>query len=239
MRRCVVLIILACLNLFPTGLWSDVNDGRIIISRQDKTIDVFVTLPGDMLEQLTGTGVDFLTNDDGKIDLNSFRVDTAPLGDRAFAPVIFGVGGDIVDAQAIALMMHAKDDKVPFDTPWDALTAVTLCIAPEDAGPAPLAQVQAYVGLSLYPVAGMEDLHISFPQTHRADMRFDVLTFVDGSLVSHGPRVLPDGGTLTFEGALIELRVPGHALWLIMCLVVALFGGVLWRSGVMAKTQTF
>ncbi|MEL7181871.1 MAG: hypothetical protein AAFN63_18955, partial [Pseudomonadota bacterium] len=121
MRRYVVLTILASLNLFPTGLWPDVNDGRIIISRQDKTIDVFVTLPGDMLEQLTGTGLDFLTDDDGKVDLNSFRVDTAPLGDRAFAPVTFAVGGDIVDAQAVALMMHAKDDEVPFDTPWDAL----------------------------------------------------------------------------------------------------------------------
>jgi len=237
MRRWMITIILVWLYIMPVNLWADVVDGQIIVSRQNNTIDVFLSLPGDRLESLTGVDASFLTDAQGGINFNDFRTDTAPLGDRVFDKVSFSVGEHPVDAQAIALMMHDQDLNVPFATPWDAMTAVTLCIAPVDAAPTALDQVQSYVGLSLYPVAGMDTLKVAFPPTRGQQMQYDVLTFVNGALQSRKPLVLDAGGVVRFD---MPSAYPGwHGVLISLCLIIVVmfWGALVLRRAIMTETS--
>ncbi|MEO0931838.1 MAG: hypothetical protein AAFY14_14515 [Pseudomonadota bacterium] len=99
----------------------------MIINRGDVSIDVFVKMPGGVVAPLTGHLPDFQPDDGGMIDIRSFRTDTAPLGDQAFAAISFTIDATPAHAEAMGMMVHPITDAIPFTTPWDALTAVTLC----------------------------------------------------------------------------------------------------------------
>ena len=195
------------------------TDGQIIVSRQENAIDVFFSLPGHLLPSLAGNDETLLFNSKKQINLNDFRQDTAPWGDQAFEKVIFFVGGSIVNAQAISLMMHEASQPINFNTPWDALTAVTICIAPANTPPLQLEETQSYLGFSLYPVDGREELQLDFPLTERDTLLFEVSTFVDGELVAQTATALADGGSMRlryFSDESILMKTTFNQIFLIL-----------------------
>ena len=188
-----------CMFLAPMPLWADQSDGRVIISRQHQSIDIYWQVPGEQLHPLTGADPAFLMTDAGLIDLDTFRVDTAAYGDQLFELVQFTLNDQPVKAESISLTMHGDDDPlVPFDTPWDALTAVTLCTAPENSPHRRIEMVRTYVGFSLYPVDERGNIAIIPPVTQRGDLRFEVLEYANGQRIAERLVTLKDGDALRF-----------------------------------------
>lgn len=214
-----VVLISIMLNLFPIMSIAAPLDGTIIINRSAKSIDVFLTMSGDTLTPLTGTNTAFLTRSDGTVRLRDFRVETATFGDRVFAPVRFSVESNPVNAQAIALMLHTKDGNIPFGTPWDAMMAVTLCSVNYSDDFPTLANVQSYLGYSLYPVDGTASLRIIFPQTGRADLQFEMLEFMDGDLIARRTLTLGDDADIYLNVPSDSSRTP-----MALILLVAIIG---------------
>lgn len=220
MKRLQLLICSVMLWFVPLVASAQVVNGTIIVARGDRAIDVFVTVSGDVLQPLTGVDTSFLTRGDGTVDLQSFRVETAPLGDRVFGPVDFVVGGTPVDAEAISLMMHLKDDGVAFATPWDAITAVTLCLATFDTPYPAIADTQSYLGYSIYPVDGMASLAIELPATGRDILRFAVLEYAHGNLLSRNVVSVADGAVLSLTAVSGLWGWAGASLYSILALLI-------------------
>ena len=221
-------IAIALLSAWPFEVEANASDGQIIVSRQENSIDVFFKITGEALTSLTNEDTSFLFDEVGRIDINGFRQDTAPWGDQVFADVSFIVGGRLADAEAISLMMHEKGEPIPFMTPWDALTAVTICIAPANTPPLSLEETQSYLGFSIYPIDGQEDLQLQFPLTGRNPVTFDVSTFFDGELVTQDFVTLSDGGLLHIHYMpRSETLVPTFYFQILLLLLTAVHGVVL------------
>ncbi|WP_320242233.1 hypothetical protein [Cognatiyoonia sp. IB215182] len=206
-------------------------DATMIINRGDVSIDVFVKMPGGIVAPLTGHLPGFLRDDNSMIDLRDFRTDTAPLSEQAFAPISFTNDAASAHAEAMGMMVHPITDAIPFATPWDALSAVTLCSFDDVPQFFHISDLHFYAGYSIYPTNGYGDLRIKLPETGRNDIRFQVRTFSGGELVTQGVHVVADGGTL-----LNSVMAKGNEsvrrsfTRLNMLLVAAVLGAVLLRA---------
>lgn len=197
-------------------LSADQSDGRIIVNRQDQSIDIYWLIPGEQLHSLTGTYPAFLMTDQGLIDLDTFRVDTAAYGDQLFELVQFTLNDQPVNAEAVSLTMHGDDDPlVPFDTPWDALTAVTLCTAPENSPLRRIETVRTYIGFSLYPVDELGDIAITPPVTQRGDLRFEVLEYANWQHIGERVVTLKDGEALRMTFDLQRSVTTSSLFWIL------------------------
>ena len=84
---------------------------------------------------------------------------------------------------------------------------------------------------SIYPTNGYGDLRIELPETGRDDIRFHVLTFSGGEMVSQGVHRVADGGTLLNSGITKRNEPVGRSFVLLnMLLVAAVLGAVVLRA---------
>ncbi|MDX8350702.1 hypothetical protein SLH49_22155 [Cognatiyoonia sp. IB215446] len=225
------LAIVFFFGFLPMAALARDADATMIINRSDVSIDVFVRIPGGIVVPLTGYLPDFPSDDGGMLDIRSFRADTASLGDQAFAPISFTIDATPAHAEAMGMMVHPITDAIPFTTPWDALTAVTLCSFDDVPQLFQISDLHMYAGHSIYPTNGYGDLRIKLPETGRDDIRFHVLTFSGGELVSQGVHVVADGGTLLNSGIAKRNEPVGRSFALLnMLLVAAVLGAVVLRA---------
>ncbi|MEL6959887.1 MAG: hypothetical protein AAGL89_13140, partial [Pseudomonadota bacterium] len=147
----------------PAGAGSDIAPSSIqlIVNRSDDNVDIYLTLPASEIADLFGSEQNLWATEDGRVDLNQFQVDTAPLGDAIIEPVKVTVDGQPVIAEAISVMMHEMTVSVPFDAPWDAILAVTLCSVPITNPTPAVSEVQAYLGYNLYEINGLGEISLS------------------------------------------------------------------------------
>ena len=225
------LAVVFFIGFLPIAALARDADATMIINRGEVSIDVFVKMPGGMVASVSGRLPDFQPDDGGIIDLRNLRTDTAPLGDQTFATVSFEVDAAPVHAEAMGMMVHPITDAIPFTTPWDALTAVTLCSFDDAPQLFQISDLYVYAGHSIYPTNGYGDLWIKLPETGRDDIRFHVLTFSKGELVAQGVQVVADGGTLLNSGIANRNEPVGQPYVLLkMLLIAAVLGAVVFRA---------
>ena len=104
--RGIIAALTAFLCVISAPAFAQTADGRIIVSRSDHSVDIFISTPGALLAPLSGVDTAFLKEPDGTIDLARFQTDTAHLGDRLAARTGFGVGGTPVVAEALLMKIE-------------------------------------------------------------------------------------------------------------------------------------
>jgi hypothetical protein len=98
--------------------------------------------------------------------------------------------------------------------------AVTLCSVSYSNEFPTLADVQSYLGYSMYPVVGTALLNITFPETGRDQIRFEVIEFMDGDRIASHMIILDDGGTLQLGAVYKPVIHPLMLGLLIACVCV-------------------
>ena len=97
------------------------------------------------------------------------------------------------------MMVHPSDTPLPFEAPWDAYTAISVCsvnYAPDQLVPGLL---QMYYGGFTDQVYGDAPLNLHFPITGRDAVDVVVHRYEDGRLMGSSVETLTDGGTLVIE----------------------------------------
>ena len=153
------------------------KDIVVIVDHKPETVEVFVTLGSEFLPRAFGAVPPGLTNSDGLVEIDSFRDGTADIGDWMASHWTARFGEQTVPLEAMALMVHPKDDALPFATPLDGYIAMSVCNAPVGAAPVPLEGTQVYGGFIAYPDNPKAPLELQLGGAEMAGLTVEVRSF--------------------------------------------------------------
>lgn len=181
------------------GVVSPETDGRIVVSRNDTSIEIYATLPAGQLPSWLDFDESLVADDDGRISFDQFRGDTNPLGNAVIAAVDARSAGAPMVLETMSFMLHPTEFETEFSTPWDAISTITFCSADPLYEAPSLSALNSFGGWIAFPDDAMAEVSIVFPQTGRDVLSFEVFEYVDGrprptyvvEIVDAGQLVLP------------------------------------------------
>lgn len=191
----------------------------LIVNRDDNNVSYFLSMPADEIAPLLGTDPTILFSNDGAVPIDEFRYSGSfEQGDELFARVSGKLmqTGEKLDIETMSMMVHPTNQPQPFQSPWDAITATSVCnvdYAPDELLPGVL---QLYYGGFASDVPTDATISLSFPATGRDDFKVDLLYYYDGYYQGKHTAVLTDGGAL-------ELAVKSDPLLGILKALAAFF----------------
>lgn len=164
-RTCMNLLRAAALGgaaLVGAGMSATAEQIDLIVDRGVRGVEIFLGMPASTAVTRFGLDPDDLTGPDGTIDFTAFTVGTWDIGDALLDGVEIRIGTEAAGFEATSLMVHLKDQRLPFKTPLDGLTAISVCgVLPPETPPA-LDDLYLYAGF------------VAYPQDTGADLRFDL-----------------------------------------------------------------
>lgn len=152
-----------------------------------------------------------LLNQEGHINFDDFRDGSAPFGDWMSQDWSFAVDGAPHELEAMSFMVHPTDVALPVTTPLEGYTAMSVCNAPLDQAPLPLALASLAVGYIAYPVDGFDDLSLRLNADGLDGATVRVIEFKDWSKLNDTIAVVADGGLLQL--AAVNRWSLGSATW--------------------------
>lgn len=193
--------------ILAVGLWNhkitaatDVQDLAIIVHQDGTDVELFFSMPAVAMNHLFGKDLTALFSDNGKVPLERFReFGSFDLADTLFTQLRAKSGGEIVPLEAMSLMVHPKDIWLPFETPFDGTTAVSVCafdyltqrLKPETS--------RLFYGAFASGVSERATFQLTFPKTGRRQVTVQVRAYLDGEHVKTDHVQLDDGGTISIE----------------------------------------
>ncbi|MEM6461013.1 MAG: hypothetical protein AAF724_03775 [Pseudomonadota bacterium] len=190
-----------CLTAVGTTVASVQSDPEIsvIVDRKSGSVELFLGMPAQDLVDVLAMSPTNLTEADGTVDFASLREGTWDIGDAAFASVNSHLGDELVQFEAMSMMVHPSEDVLPFSDPIDGVLAVSVCSVDAPAKPPRLGDLHSYSGFIAYADDTSRPLQLSFAETGRSEVSVEVLDYNDGELVNRSRHTLADGGTLTIS----------------------------------------
>lgn len=135
----------------------------LIVDRTGRGIEVFFGMPATVAISRFGLAAEQLEGSDGGVDFAAFSEGTWDIGDALLKGVDVRIAGVEAGFEATSLMVHLKDQRLPFRSPLDALTAISVCgVAPPDTPPA-LDDLYLYAGFVAYPQDTAGNLRFVLP----------------------------------------------------------------------------
>jgi hypothetical protein len=134
---------------------------QIIIARTDHSVELFVALPALQALELFNAPQGMFLNEDGLVDFDAFRAGTADTAEALWQGVEARIGQAKVSFEPMSLMLHPQEDQLPFTSPWDGLTAVSVCSS--EGGTATLEETVLYLAMIAYTDQAQGDLTLKFP----------------------------------------------------------------------------
>lgn len=189
----------ALLALAPP-LTASASDVTLVVERGPDTVEIFLGLPAEGLVDYFGLPPERLEDETGEVAFEPLRLGTWAIGDDVFAGVEATIGGAPAIYEAMSLMVHPEDQKLPLWNSFDGMTAIAVCSVEPPENPT-LDRLYSYVGYIAYPAAPDGALTFRLPETGRAALRFEIRDFRDGQLLRESQETVPDGGTLTLAAA--------------------------------------
>lgn len=180
-----------------TGLSARASDVTVIVNVSDNGAAYYVSLPATEIENILGTNPDLLFSDEGSVPIDEFRLNGSfELGDQVFERIEGRVEGEMAVFETMSMMVHPLDDPAPFQTPWDAVTATSVCIVDYAEDQLTPEWLQLYYGSYAHQVNGTSGLDLTFPQTGREPVDVTLHLYRDGDYLRREQAILADGGTL-------------------------------------------
>ncbi|SNS66550.1 hypothetical protein [Antarctobacter heliothermus] len=137
---------------------------EVIVDRGTRGIEIFLGMPARTAITRFGLNAEFLTGPGGAVDFADFSGGTWDIGDHLLAGVDVRIGKAEAGFEATSLMVHLKDQRLPFLTPIDGLTAISVCGVAQPAIPPTLDDLYLYAGFVAYPPDALAPLRFTLPQ---------------------------------------------------------------------------
>jgi hypothetical protein len=215
----------SALALLPLG--AAASDVTMVIERGPTTVEVFLGMPAEGLVDYFGLPPERLEDETGEVAFEPLRLGTWTIGDDVFAGVEARIGGAPASYEAMSLMVHPEDQKLPLYNSFDGMMAIAVCSVEPPENPT-LDRLYSYVGYIAYPGDPNGALQFTLPETGRDALRFEIRDFREGALLAETQVTVPDGGTLALAPAppkrWFEDRLDTLALSLFVALATIGFG---------------
>ncbi len=137
-------------------------------------------------------------NEEGLVDFGAFRAGTVDAAGTLWQGVEAQIDGAQVSFEPMSLMLHPEEDKIPFETPWDGLTAVSVCAT--EGGTAPLDETRLYLAMIAYADQTQGDLTLKLAAAPKQPVPFNVHDFQGSAQTINGSLTLGNDRTLTLAG---------------------------------------
>jgi len=132
---------------------------RLIVNRKPNSIAIYLAMPLPEFKQRFGGLPEQMQAGPSGLDIDPLREGTVESVDWLIARSQAHLGGEPATLEPLSAMVHPTALALPFSTPRDGTTAVSVCTAPTTE-PLPLSEFTFYGGLFLYPVDGRKALDL-------------------------------------------------------------------------------
>ncbi len=136
----------------------------LIVDRGPRAVEVFLAMPVSTAVTRFGLNPDLLKGPGGVVDFADFSGGTWDIGDALLAGVDVRIGRAPAGFEATSLMVHLKDQPLPFQTPFDGLTAISVCGVAQPVTPPTLDDLYLYAGFVAYPPNAEAPLRFDLPE---------------------------------------------------------------------------
>ncbi|MEO0496169.1 MAG: hypothetical protein AAF141_02190 [Pseudomonadota bacterium] len=186
----MVVLVAAYIVLAPMRM-------SVIIDRQDEVIELYFGLPARGLSEVFALPISQLPGESSAVDFAKMREGTWDLGDASFQSVATSLGGKPVEFEAMSMMVHPDDERLPFRNALDGTLAVSVCGIPIPQDAQSVQDLYAYAGFIAMSKSTRGDLNFDFLRTGRLPVLVDISDFANGRLVKRSWSVLWDGGSIS------------------------------------------
>ncbi|MEM6944526.1 MAG: hypothetical protein AAF565_12320 [Pseudomonadota bacterium] len=174
----------------------------MIVDRSDGDMVYYLLMPAEQIVPLLNTDPELVFSANGAVPIDAFRREGSfDLADDVFRGVRSNRPDGALAFYSMSLMLHPKGEPMPFDTPFDGLTAISVCTVDYAFDAFVPGDLDLYYGAYAYEVADDETVTLTFPETGRAALDVVIRQYVDGRFVTEETAVLEDGGTLALAPA--------------------------------------
>ncbi|MEM6941010.1 MAG: hypothetical protein AAF943_08455 [Pseudomonadota bacterium] len=191
------------------------SDLTIVVGRDESSTEVYFSARGDVLFDVFDQSPALLTGDDEYIEFGGLSRGTFDAGDALLAKGDISIGGQSGVFEAMSMMVHPIQDKLPMQTPMDALIAIGVCNGPPAGTLIHVSGLQGYVGYFADRSAQDEGIRITFPANSadltevtvhdfslgRKSLSYSVDVKADGSITLAPPEGTHPSLWLTAAGA--------------------------------------
>jgi hypothetical protein len=176
------------------------QDMTLVIERGETTVEVFFGLPAEGLVEVFGLPPERLEDQSGQVAFEPLRQGTWLIGDEVISTTDARIGGAEARYEAMSLMVHPEDQKLPLYDLYDGLLAIAVCSVEPPENPT-LANLHAYIGYIAYPEDPNAALSFTLPKTNRGAIEVEIRDFRQGKLLIEETVTLEDGGQIALPAA--------------------------------------
>lgn len=159
------------------------SEVRMVVERRDSSLELYISARADVLFDMFGLAHNEVADENGLVRLRDLQSGTWELGDRLIAGSKFTLGGNAISFEAMSLMLHPLDDRLPLRDSVDGLVAVAVCTAIDEPRALGLSELQAYIGVIAEVDDSQAALAMRLSGTPPIDLRTDVRDFVNGEAI--------------------------------------------------------
>lgn len=152
-------------------------DVAILSYRLDGASELYFSARADVLFALFDTSPMLPGQQGNLIDFGELSQGTFDAGDVLIEKTQIEIGLGPAGFEAMSLMFHPLEDKLPIETPLDAMISIGVCNGPPVGTLVALQDLKSYVGFFTDIGELDEPLQITFPGSHYTTQRFRVLEF--------------------------------------------------------------
>ncbi|MBY6116607.1 hypothetical protein KUW09_20080 [Mameliella alba] len=201
---------------------------ELIVDRSASAVEVFFGMPAQTAVSAFGMAPGLLTDAEGEVHFEDFRQGTWDLGDALLQAVETRIGGQAARFEATSLMVHLQDQRLPFQTPLDGLTAISVCGVTAPDVPPRLNDLYLYSGFVSYPPDPRGGLEFAIPGISGQGLEVALTVYgTDGGVTRQDVWLAPG------EALNVPATAPRRQGWLMgATAVIGLLAGLgLWRLG--------
>lgn len=170
-----------------------------IVDRSDGDMAYYMSMSAEHIVPLLDADPALVFSNSGAVPIETFRREGSfDLADEVFRHVRSDRPAGANAFYSMSLMLHPTDFPLPFETPFDGLTAVSVCTVDYDFSTFAPGDLNLFYGAYAYEVAPTEAVSLTFPATGRETLDVVIRHYTDGRFVGEERASLADGGTLTF-----------------------------------------
>lgn len=169
----------------------------LVINRVDGATELFFSARADVLFDVFDTPATVLTGDTELIDFGDLRNGTFGIGDALLKTTDFRIDGAPAGFEAMSLMVHPLDDKLPMTTPLEGLISIGVCTGPPAGTMFQINELHGYVGYFTDIDSRAMPIQLTFPAHSGQITEISVHDFVGGSRGVSYTATLDATGTVT------------------------------------------
>jgi hypothetical protein len=227
MSRGLRSFLLVAATLVGLGTKADAQDLTVLINRSEGATELFLAARADVLFDMMRASPTIFATKNGTVDFAKLRYGTFEAGDELLARTSVLIAGEDAGFEAMSLMAHPLEEKLPMRTPMEALIAIGICTGPPSGTFISIDGLQAYAGYFTDVDARGASVSIQFPYTRHAEQLVTVHDVSNSGQITSYQTKLGPNGTLMLNRQ-TDAGMP--FAFLIICVLLISLAGLIWRA---------